>query len=58
MKFEIGWSVQDRVPFRKAMRIARSEGDADGGGDRPSTEEGIVVTGRRQESLGDECRHI
>ena len=50
--------MQDRVPFRKAMRRARSEGDADGGGGGPSTREGIIVTGRRQEPLGDECRHI
>jgi len=40
--------MQDRLPFRKAMRISRSEGDADGGGGGPSTGEGIteLVGGR------------
>ena len=50
--------MQDRLPFRKAMRISRSEGDADGGGGGPSTGEGIAELVRRQEPLGDECRHI
>ena len=41
--------MQNRLPFRKAMRISRSEGD-DGG--EPSTEEGIVGTGSEAGTFG------
>ena len=42
MKFKIESSVQNRLHFRKARGISRSEGEADGEGGRPSTGEGLV----------------
>ena len=44
--------MQDRLPFRRAMRISRSEGDADGGGGGPSTGEGLAGTGSEAGTFG------
>jgi len=42
MKFKIGRSVQDRLSFRRAIGISRSEGEADGKGGELSTREGLA----------------
>jgi len=45
--------VQDRLPFpfRRAIGISRSEGEADGGGE-PSTEEGFAGIGSEAGTFG------
>ena len=44
--------MQNHLPFRKAMRMSRSEGDADGGGGGPSTGEGIAETSSEAGTFG------
>jgi len=43
--------VQDRLSFRKAIGISRSEGEADGEGG-PSTGEGLVRIGSEVGTFG------
>ena len=44
--------MQDRLPFRKAIRISRSEGETDGGGGGPSTGEKLVGIGSEAGTFG------
>jgi len=44
--------VQDRLPVRRAIEISRSEREADGGGDGPSTGEGLAGIGSEEGTFG------
>ena len=50
--------MQDRSPFRRAIGISRSEGEADGGEGGPFTGERLAKTSLEAGTFGDECRHI
>ena len=50
--------MQDCLPFRRAIEVSRSEGEADGGEGGPSTGEGLVRIGLKVRIFGDECRRI
>jgi len=44
--------VQDRLPFRKVIRILRSEGEADGGVGGPSIGGGLAEIGSEAGTFG------
>jgi len=44
--------MQDRLPFRKAIGISRSEGEADNGVGGSSTGEGLVGIGSEAVTFG------
>ena len=44
--------MQDHLPFRRTMRISRSEEDADSGGRGLSTDDGLAGTGSEAETFG------
>ena len=44
--------MQDRLPFRRAIGISGSEGEADGGGGGPSTGEGLAGIGSEGGTFG------
>ena len=44
--------MQDRLPFRRAIKISRSEGEADGGGGGSSTGDGLVGIGLKAGTFG------